>query len=300
MSLIPPQNGPASLLVTDTNGSVLQAFTPAGAQAAGYTPYGHHPQAPGAFSRCAFNGELSQALTGHYLLGNGYRTFSPELMRFFSPDDLSPFGEGGLNAYAYCLGDPVNNTDPTGHMPLRSILKSATRPASSVMPATHPARAGRDGNVRRLLSNDDAPGNLYAAGAGQVKKVRFTEPTDRYEPSTGQRTQDDSANFIGAKKPKQGPAGPKTAKTGITPDFAKHTKQMFRESAPAPNAARELSEMIGHRRTQMNASQRQLSKAINADAPRQTRIYLYFRSDKARGELSLLQRHMANVRLFRE
>ncbi|WP_147458691.1 RHS repeat-associated core domain-containing protein, partial [Pseudomonas savastanoi] len=37
------------------------------------------------------------------------------LMRFNSPDSLSPFGKGGMNAYAYCAGDPVNRSDPTGH-----------------------------------------------------------------------------------------------------------------------------------------------------------------------------------------
>jgi hypothetical protein len=38
-------------------------------------------------------------------------------MRFYSADSLSPFGKGGLNSYCYCLGDPVNRTDPTGHKP---------------------------------------------------------------------------------------------------------------------------------------------------------------------------------------
>ena len=38
-------------------------------------------------------------------------------MRFASPDDLSPFLAGGLNAYAYCQGDPVNFTDPSGNFP---------------------------------------------------------------------------------------------------------------------------------------------------------------------------------------
>jgi hypothetical protein len=47
-------------------------------------------------------------------------------MRFNSPDSLSPFGEGGMNAYAYCSGDPVNREDRTGHIPhfLKPLLRS--------------------------------------------------------------------------------------------------------------------------------------------------------------------------------
>ncbi|AUZ59367.1 hypothetical protein PRJ_2764 [Pseudomonas sp. XWY-1] len=29
------------------------------------------------------------------MLGDGYRAFSPVLMRFNAPDSLSPFGDGG-------------------------------------------------------------------------------------------------------------------------------------------------------------------------------------------------------------
>lgn len=49
-----------------------------------------------------------------YALGNGSRYYSVVLRRFCSPDALSPFGKGGYNTYAYCSGDPVNRTDPTG------------------------------------------------------------------------------------------------------------------------------------------------------------------------------------------
>ena len=62
-----------------------------------------------------FNGERMDPVSGHYHLGNGYRAYSPELMRFTCPDSMSPFGAGGINSYAYCAGDPVNHADPTGH-----------------------------------------------------------------------------------------------------------------------------------------------------------------------------------------
>jgi RHS repeat-associated protein len=86
-----------------------------------YTPYGHRTSENGLLSLLGFNGERRDSLTGHYHLGNGYRQFNPVLMRFNSPDSWSPFEEGGLNAYAYCEGDPRNRVDPTGHGPISKI-----------------------------------------------------------------------------------------------------------------------------------------------------------------------------------
>ncbi|OWO79597.1 hypothetical protein B5C26_20745 [Photorhabdus luminescens] len=63
-----------------------------------------------------FNGERRDPISGTTHLGNGYRAYNPTLMRFNSPDSFSPFGAGGLNPYAYCDGDPINNSDPSGHM----------------------------------------------------------------------------------------------------------------------------------------------------------------------------------------
>ena len=68
-----------------------------------------------AASSMGFNGELHERHFDWQLLGNGYRSFNPVLMRFHTPDNLSPFEEGGRNAYAYCGDDPINCHDPSGH-----------------------------------------------------------------------------------------------------------------------------------------------------------------------------------------
>lgn len=74
--------------------------------------------------RRGFNGQLSESASRHYLLGNGYRAYSPVLMRFLQPDSWSPFGWGGLNPYCYCGGEPVNQSDPSGHMPWSHLFRA--------------------------------------------------------------------------------------------------------------------------------------------------------------------------------
>jgi len=69
-----------------------------------------------------FNGERLDSVSSNYLLGNGYRAYNPQLKRFICPDSWSPFGQGGINPYAYCVGDPINRADPSGHMSWQSVL----------------------------------------------------------------------------------------------------------------------------------------------------------------------------------
>lgn len=109
------------LTAADQQHSVLSALSAGQQQALAYSPHGHRAplnHLPG------FNGEQPDLVTGHYLLGNGYRAYNPVLMRFNSPDTLSPFGKGGLNAYAYCAGDPVNRNDPSGHELIDTLISA--------------------------------------------------------------------------------------------------------------------------------------------------------------------------------
>lgn len=88
-----------------------------------YSPYGQSLTPASPHAAIAFNGQYRDPITQAYLLGLGYRTYSPALMRFHSPDSLSPFSSGGFNAYAYVENDPVNYKDPTGHVRLFSKIK---------------------------------------------------------------------------------------------------------------------------------------------------------------------------------
>jgi len=106
-----------NLNALDDMNSLLWANNGSGSQGFAYSPFGSTAaRSSGDSLLPGFNGERLDPVSQRYNLGNGYRTYNPTLMRFNAPDSWSPFGAGGLNQYVYCDGDPINRSDPSGHM----------------------------------------------------------------------------------------------------------------------------------------------------------------------------------------
>ncbi len=155
------------LLGTDLQQSILHLVSADEHHVIAYNAYGHRPVENGLISVLGFNGERADPVTGHYLLGNGYRAFNPVLMRFNSPDSWSPFERGGVNSYGYVGGDPVNRIDPSGH-----FFWAALRGVTNMMWGHKNALLGRHiksiSNVKKIMADLD----MYAYGQFTKKGER--------------------------------------------------------------------------------------------------------------------------------
>lgn len=101
-----------SYLVSNSRGDVLASITGAGVNSStSYTPYGTNTTTGKPGAGIGYQGSWT-ANSG--LVNMDARWYSPEIAGFISRDDADvPLNQ--INRYAYVAGNPVNNTDPTGH-----------------------------------------------------------------------------------------------------------------------------------------------------------------------------------------
>lgn len=177
----------AQLLMTDMQRSALMG-SGASWKMRAYTPYGYALLGTGPIT--AFAGERHDSTSGCYLLGNGYRSYSPGLLRFLSPDTLSPFDLGGFNAYAYCAGDPVNRSDPSGRGPLDWLVQAifgignATTIAAAVsFSASRHASPPAQAFTRLQASTDRAIASALTAGGSAGLVARYYTTRAMIDPS---------------------------------------------------------------------------------------------------------------------
>ncbi|WP_426152489.1 RHS repeat-associated core domain-containing protein [Pseudomonas sp. DC3000-4b1] len=104
---------------------------------------------PSVFAYAYFTGLRLEGPDLLYTPGNGRRAYSASLSRFCQSDTLSPFRQGGINSYAYCLGDPVNRQDVTG---MASILSRLRHVLGRPFRTKAPKNLYAPGKARRLSS----------------------------------------------------------------------------------------------------------------------------------------------------
>lgn len=128
-----------------------------------------------------YSGAYPDPVTGGYPLGNGYRIYLPELMRFAAPDDWSPFGQGGINPYAYCADDPVNYTDPSGHVGegilglVESLVETIVREEDAALAAADAQRA------TRVVAQSEPPQGLGTSAASRRRRWSASDQVNAEE-----------------------------------------------------------------------------------------------------------------------
>lgn len=205
------------LLGNDLLGSAIQKLSASGLRRISYTPFGHAANLQSG--SVGFTGQVKEPGTAQYMLGNGYRGYSPTLLRFTAADDLSPFGKGGLNSYSYCLAQPVTRNDPTGHF---SWLVALGIPA---------ALAGVGGLVGGAILHEQSPSDLSlglmiggavlaaigvgAIGVGALRNTASRAPQVRRLPN-GPRTHSFRQHLANNPQPRRNwssPSGPDNSRS---------------------------------------------------------------------------------------
>ena len=117
--------------VTNLQGDVMYLVDSSGNQVAAYLydPFGKVLSSSGTMAEInplRYRGYYQDSETGFYYLQSRY--YDPAICRFINADSYASTGQGlvGYNAFAYCLNNPVNKSDPTGHFGIIGIIAVGT------------------------------------------------------------------------------------------------------------------------------------------------------------------------------
>jgi RHS repeat-associated protein len=118
--------------LTDHLGSVVAVTDDSGAMLSEqrYTPFGEVRTDVGSITQTDFgytgqrNLDVQSSVYSLGLMDYKARFYDPRIMEFIQPDTLipEPYNPKYLNRYAYTLNNPINLTDPSGHVPCTSTI----------------------------------------------------------------------------------------------------------------------------------------------------------------------------------
>ncbi|QCI12627.1 RHS repeat-associated core domain-containing protein [Pseudomonas putida] len=210
-------------------------------------------------SLLGFNGQARDSATNADLLGNGRRAYSSVLMRFISPDDQSPFGLGGINTYAYCGGDPINHTDPTGHVKhwiVRGRIQQSERIASNDLIARRRAALS--------LPADSSP----IQPSNREPQLNFAETRYQKEFSDADRV---FARKIQASTSDAIPRGKRIVEA-TSPDFVEAiaSRWRFHRDGKSPKSLRQIAEASPNR---MGVDIKSYAASLRSGADRMIALY---------------------------
>lgn len=98
--------------IVSVDDSLVKSYT--------YDAYGNTTDTGTFINSFAYTGTVIDTETGLYYMNARY--YDPMTGRFISEDSYRGDGEAFWHLYAYCNGDPVNATDPTGHAKYGAVL----------------------------------------------------------------------------------------------------------------------------------------------------------------------------------
>ena len=112
-----------------------------------------------------YRGYYYDSETGYYYLQTRY--YNPDLGRFLNADSLiNQSSILGYNSFAYCLNNPINMSDSTGHMPFFLVTAAIGAVVGAI--AGGIIAANNDGNVWAGIGIGAAAGALIGTGAGMA------------------------------------------------------------------------------------------------------------------------------------
>lgn len=161
---IPPVS---TLLGSDLSRSVVLRTSSASWRKLAYSPYGYTEYTEPAILH--YTGQPIETPTDLYILGNGYRMYSPTLCRFSAPDTLAPFDQGGLSAYAYTEQDPINSTDVSGLFGVKLFVRFLPKRPSIARSPVIPGKLA----YRKLPNGMRSMKDLRKQGAAMTERPGY-------------------------------------------------------------------------------------------------------------------------------